>query len=254
LIDSSITHSVPEVHRIEEENEEKEVEELRTLTVTEGIHLESFAETLTANTSAFDLNEGNLPPVDTTTNQIPSNEATPKSEFWWLDIDAVDSFKTYSLPHSTFKKWAKLSLMEKLPYLIDRSYLVGIKDTFGILCSMQSGEAIPVLKDKTIATLTKCAKEGIKLETFITVLEEFITKKQIESFYKDCDTLHNLKADDRITWVEYVVCRGYYDAHASPHDVSEFDFLENIVILDYQNILNDPHNPLVLDLIARNEL
>lgn len=173
-----------------------------------------------------------------------ANTSSPSvNSHWWLDIEAVEKFKTLSLPHSTYKQWSSLSLLEKLPYLIDRSFLVDVKNTYLHLCTLMPD--------------TSC-KEGVTLHHFLQHGSEFNTADKITAYFKDCDSLVDLgqgeKGNGKVTWVEYVVCRGYYDATGNPHDVSEFDFLDNIVIMDYQRILNDPNHPLVLQLIERDEL
>lgn len=177
------------------------------------------------------------------TNSSPSYD--PLSTTWWLEFTVVEKFKTLSLPHSTYKQWPSLSLLEKLPYLIDRSYLVDVKNSYQRLCA---------LTDDPSCT----AERGIELKHFQQHVGEFNTAEKVAAFFKDCDSLVDLgkgeKGNGKVSWVEYVVCRGHYDATGNPHDVSEFDFLENIVIMDYQRILNDPNHPMVLELIERNEL
>lgn len=243
------------------------------------------------------------------------------NDLGWLNFDNIHDFKTFPIPHHIYKKWPSLSLIQKIPYLIDRNYLINAKEDYIKLCqaaishqssldyrvilstedptaitvNVEEGKSVDItkflkpvtstqqqttstveyvkesntpqmeLEDRQSETKQETTKpspesetifcdEKITLQTFLNLLQDFQNTKDIEKFFRDCDSMwYNMPGDSYIEWGEYVLCRGYYDRNGRPFDISEFDFLENIVLTDYRTMLNDPRNPMVLDLIARGE-
>ncbi|RYH32748.1 hypothetical protein EON65_00170 [archaeon] len=150
------------------------------------------------------------------------------------DYENLEHFRTLTLTYDVYKHWPNFNILEKLPYLVDRSYLNNLKADF-----FTSAETV--------------AEDGSQAITKMYLqhsLQDFITEAQFHSFFNDCDSNH----DDMLNWTEYVICRGSYDSSGNPHDVSEFDYLENIVISDFAEKLNDPNDPMVLELIEKGEL
>eukprot|EP01031_Cornospumella_fuschlensis_P034893 gene34893-42254_t len=150
------------------------------------------------------------------------------------DFDNIEHFQTLTLTYEVYKQWPQLRVLEKLPYLIDRAYLSNVKADF-----LVSAESLVPDGSKAIAKMVLQQK-----------LQDFITETQFHTFFSYCD----INNDDLLDWVEYVLCRGSYDLSGNPHDVSEFDYLENIVISDFRERLNDPYDPMVLELIEKGEL
>ncbi len=204
----------------------------------------------------------------------------------WFSFDNVENFVTYPLSHNMYKAWRSLTLIQKLPYLIDRNFLINAKQDYQKLCILASRKKetknldhespiIPKSVDVTSALKNGNATNEnsssssivvnnspsnemlceniINLETFLVLLQDFSNTKDIMKFFDDCDTIRDNIGDGHIDWLEFILCRGYYDRNGRPFDVSEFDFLENIVLMDYRKMLNDPRNPLVLELIAKGE-
>jgi hypothetical protein len=153
-----------------------------------------------------------------------------------LSIENVESFKTLPIRYEVYKNWPKLSLMEKIPFLIDRYYLLGIRDNFIGLSTDVNSDIDHV--------------RGITGDGLMAAFKEFQTAEVVGVCFKYCDN----NRDSIIDWSEYLVCRGYFDRYCNPFDLSEYDFLENIVIANFREQLNDPENPLVLQLIAQGEL
>jgi hypothetical protein len=147
-------------------------------------------------------------------------------------LEDVHAFKTYILTYSLYKSWPSLSLREKIPFLIDHYFLKGLHDDF-MNFAISSEHGYIITKDKLIYSL-----------------EEFQPLSTIENYFSDCDTDQN----GNIAWDEYVICRGYYDKHGGAYGMSEYDYLENIIIHDFTTQLSDPNNPLALELIEKGEL
>lgn len=218
----------------------------------------------------------------------------------WANFDNVQRFATFPLPYHVYKKWNTLSLLEKVPFLIDRNFLINAKADYIKLCaiannkvddtnvkSAEQQEMVDLSKEETkvmdiksvdvadfIRSPTKEPQQEnevrssstslnveysfpcddkITLQTFIDLLRDFQDEQDIAKFFHQCDTILHITADGYLEWVEYLLCRGYYDRSGRPFDIGEFDLLENIVLMDYRNMLNDPHNPLVQELIAKGE-
>lgn len=140
----------------------------------------------------------------------------------------IPYFRPAKLDFKTYKEWSRLLILEKLPYLIDQVYLITMTEDF----------------DKVVNG------QDFTLEDLTAALQDFQSTKVIGAFFKACDTDQSLSID----WLEYIVCRGYYDKNGVPHDQTEFDVLENVILNDFKERLNDPRDPMVLELIAKNEL
>lgn len=121
-----------------------------------------------------------------------------------------------SMDETVYERWALLSLVEKLPYLLDE----GLKSTL-------NAEYLVLAQDND---------EGIVYQTIATKLADFHTEDSIRQYYDACDYSRN----GHIDFIEYVICRGYYDTNGNEHGVNEYDILESIIIYDYEQKRNDP--------------
>jgi hypothetical protein len=194
----------------------------------------------------------------------------------WLRWSQTNEFRSSPLSHHIYKKWKSLPMIEKLPYLIDRNFLWNARVDFQDLCSLAySFHAMvddsltnklpkPIETTASIDPDNKTTKMSdnttrvncdsqLDLPFFLGHLDSFTAASDVKYFFQTCDSIFTGRSDNFIDWVEYVLCRGLFDRNGKPFDTSEFDFLENIVVSDYQALLNDPHNPMVLDLIAKGE-
>lgn len=211
-----------------------------------------------------------------------------------LSFDNVDVYQPLTLNYPTFKKWPELEKIQKAVFLIDRAHLVNVRREFvslrddipeipatttvveahsptldETLQESPSFVAVPLDTEEstsattsttasaTTATVTPTATTsahdndvGVTLNTLLTRWSEFTPPKTIYSLFQDCDT----DLDLSLHWIEYLLCRNQYNQYGAPFDVSEFDYIENIVLHDFQQRLLDPTDPMTLALLARDEL
>jgi hypothetical protein len=158
-----------------------------------------------------------------------------------LSIDRVDQFETFKMTYPAYKHWPKLEFRQKLAFIVDRAYLVNIKRDFLYLSDIKASDR--VLKDNKDLV----HYDQHQLEEH---LREYQDQEIINTFFRGCDEDRNRIVD----WYEYIVCRGYYDQLGNPFSMSEFDTLENIALLDFKNRLYNPHDPMTLELLDRDEL
>eukprot|EP01033_Poteriospumella_lacustris_P014257 gene14257-10192_t len=159
-----------------------------------------------------------------------------------LSFDNVDVYQPLTLNYPTFKKWPELEKIQKAVFLIDRAHLVNVRREFVSL-----RDDIPDIP----ATTTVVEAHSPTLdETLQESPSEFTPPKTIYSLFQDCDT----DVDLSLHWIEYLLCRNQYNQYGAPFDVSEFDYIENIVLHDFQQRLLDPTDPMTLALLARDEL
>lgn len=121
-----------------------------------------------------------------------------------------------SMDEAVYERWASLSLLEKLPYLLDQ----GLKSTLNV-------EYLALVKD---------GDKGIVYKTIAKKLTDFHTEASIRQYFDACDS----NQDGYIDFIEYVTCRGYFDTNGNEHGVNEYDILESIIIYDYEQKRNDP--------------
>lgn len=152
-----------------------------------------------------------------------------------LAFDAVEDFKTQQLSYRAYKQWPNLLPLQKAVYMADYSFVMNAKREFDALAD--------VVEQSTLAI-------GISLPGLKRKWEEFTTETSIEKLFNDCNTA----PDGALDWYEFLLCRSSYDQHGKPHDVAEFDLLETIVLHDFAQRLQDPRDPMTLELLARNEL
>eukprot|EP01039_Chlorochromonas_danica_P001703 gene1703-1861_t len=181
-----------------------------------------------------------------------------------LALDHVDDFHTLPLTYEVYQQWPSLSTLQKLPFLIDGFYIRGIRREFLAMaspsssCSSSSSSSSNEEVAKTTIHQIKGGAVGdtdstrwvIQYDTLVDRLAEFQGEAAVKRFFVDCDT----NDDEVLGWEEFLVCRGSYDAQINPVDLSEYDYLENIIISDFYDRLKDPHDPLALDLLQQGLL
>lgn len=206
-----------------------------------------------------------------------------------LSLDNVDFYQPLTLTYPTFKVWPQLEKIQKAVFLIDRAHLVNVRREFislrddnpatttaveahsptldEPLHESPSFVAVPLDTESTTAPTTTTTTSttsttstasttahdqgnGVTLNTLITRWSEFTPPKTLYALFQDCDT----DLDLSLNWMEYLLCRNQYNQYGAPFDVSEFDYIENIVLHDFQQRLLDPTDPMTLALLARDEL
>lgn len=205
-----------------------------------------------------------------------------------LSLQRSDGYKPLTLTFPTYKKWPYLDKIQKAVYLIDRSHLMNVRREFLIFLYNQNLEAenehvklssgtVPPLElesDTIVAVnfhndgidhakplvvplpevaemlISMYSGQGIRFKSLLHHWCEFSSGKSLSKLLEECDTNLNLELD----WLEYLMCRNSYDQNGIPHDVSELDYMENIVLYDFQQRLNDPTDPMTLELLDRDEL
>jgi len=154
-----------------------------------------------------------------------------------------DAVVLKSMDHSIYEQWSSFSLLEKLPYILDE-YLLGcytaeyssIHDLPILSSTIETsngGSGIRMTNSEDISKLSNT--RGIIYPQFEVYLSEFQFIDDIKSLFEECDEDGN----GEIHIIEYIVCRGYYDATGNAVDGdSEFDLLESLLIEDYEEMLN----------------
>jgi hypothetical protein len=155
-----------------------------------------------------------------------------------LALEKTEKFRTANLNYPTYKSWTSLSVLQRALYLLDRSHLQNIKKEFLFLHELQYD--IKVLN----------LDQGIAASTFLEAWADFTSEKQIDNMFRECDDDKDLKID----WIEYIICRSEFNQHGQPFDVSEFDYIENIIMMDFRERLNNPRDPMTIELLRRNEI
>lgn len=152
-----------------------------------------------------------------------------------LALDLVDDFRTKQLSYRAYKQWPYLLPLQKAVYMADFSFVTNARREFHNLAD--------VVEQSTLAM-------AISLPGLKSKWQEFTTEISIEKMFNDC----NASTDGALDWYEYLLCRSSYDQHGKPHDVAEFDLLETIIMHDFAQRLQDPRDPMTLELLARDEL
>jgi hypothetical protein len=134
------------------------------------------------------------------------------------------------LDFEAYERWPSLSLQEKLPYLLDERMTVSFRAEYVGWIAKNKGAA--EVQENGLSAST-----GIQFRTMVDHLSEFLSEGDVAGYFKDCDS----DLSESIDFVEYVVCRGAYDAYANPHGIGEYDVLESILIHDFEEKMNDPN-------------
>ena len=134
-----------------------------------------------------------------------------------------DGFDTKVIDEDAYQHWSRKTLREKLPYLIDERMKISLSDEFSRWMTFQQ-------------TRRESTDRGFSYETIEAKLSEFQTKSVIRTYFRECD----VNRDEVIDKIEYIVCRGYYDATMNAHGQGEYDVLESIVIHDYEQQRSNP--------------
>lgn len=123
----------------------------------------------------------------------------------------------------TYLNWSKLTLEEKVPYLVDKFMLIDFQREYTQFVE---------------ADVPGSNHEDLTLPILLHTLNEFQDEKTIRSFFVECDT----NKDDIIDKFEYVVCRGYNSRTGGPSDVNEYDVLESVVLGSFKEKYIDNPN------------
>lgn len=173
-----------------------------------------------------------------------------------LALDQVDNFHILPLTYEVYQQWPSLSTLQKLPFLIDGFYIRGIRREFLAMASPSSNEEVTIIhqaKDLAAVDTTSSfpsTRWTIHYDALVDRFAEFQGEAAVKRFFLDCDA----NGDEVLGWEEFLVCRGRYDAQINPADLSEYEYLENIIISDFYDRLKDPHDPLALDLLQKGLL
>ena len=127
-----------------------------------------------------------------------------------------------SFDELAYENWPVYSIVDKLPYLLDEHMKMSFENEF----NNWLGES-----EKLNTNV------GISQQTMVQSLTDFRTPEEINEYFLECD----VDGNGLIDIVEFVVCRGYYDSNTNPYGLSEYDFLESIIIHDYEEKRNDPN-------------
>jgi len=127
-----------------------------------------------------------------------------------------------SLKHADFISWKHKPIIEKLHYLLDERDLRLLYQDYKYTLS----HGIPPATDPH-------SNIYITYEILHTSLREFRSKDMIDTFWMSCD----VDKDGVMTFTEYVVCRGDFDASANPSVINEYDLRANGIISDYEALL-----------------
>jgi hypothetical protein len=139
-----------------------------------------------------------------------------------------------TMDFDAYDRWPSLSLLEKLPYLLDERMIVSFRAEYDSWIARNKR----VAENQTDGQAGASSEpSGIQFLTMMEHLSEFLSESDVMQYFKDCDVDRN----ESIDFTEYVVCRGIYDAYANPHGISEYDFLESILIHDFEEKMNDPN-------------
>jgi hypothetical protein len=123
------------------------------------------------------------------------------------------------LTHADFITWKHKDIVDKLYYLIDERDLRLLFQDYQYTL--------------TQAGIKYDADSHITYEIIHKSLGEFRSKDMIDLFWLNCD----VDKDDVITFTEYVVCRGDFDASANPSVINEYDLRANGMISEYEALL-----------------
>lgn len=133
------------------------------------------------------------------------------------DVSNDAHIELLSFDESVYESWPSLSLTEKLPYLLD----LNLHNT---------------LRQEYLDLLGDSRMDGITYATIAEKFADFHTVESIRQYYDNCDA----NKDETIEFLEYVVCRGFYDTYGNEHGINEYDYLDSIIIYDYEQKRNDP--------------
>ncbi len=143
--------------------------------------------------------------------------------FFCIDGAYADVFdlELKNFDEEAYAKWATFSLIDKLPYILDQS----MRETL-------SSEYKRLLAD----VFAYSGSTSINAPSLLSRFGDFHQLNDIDLYIKACDT----NKDGEIDQIEYVICRGWYDAYLNPHGLGEYDVLESIIVHDYEEKRNDP--------------
>lgn len=139
----------------------------------------------------------------------------------YLMAAGIEDLELREFDETAYQEWTRYSIVEKLPYILDQS-----------------------MKGSFIAEFDKLSKSGkdglvttpVNVDTVTRLFGEFMQPEDFQQYFDVCDTDKN----EEIDLVEYVVCRGWFDAYLNPHGLGEYDILESVIIHDYEEKRNDP--------------
>jgi hypothetical protein len=156
----------------------------------------------------------------------------------YLQRSRISSYTTLPFTYFVYKRWPNLSLLNKLPYLVEQYFLLEVNLEFNELLNQPCDSCF------------SDSREAFTLLQLSRKLEEFQNDHAIQVFFSFCDENQNKEVD----WMEYLIARGYFDEYGNGNDNSEFDMIEDVVRSDFETKLNDPYDPMVLDLIQKGYL
>lgn len=171
-----------------------------------------------------------------------------------LAIDQVESFQIFPLTFMAHKRWPYMTLINKFPYIVDKYFLMTMKKEFQAILKLSPSPSETCSSTDSCSS-SKVSSSSSTVESVVAFTRDqlyrrwldFQTIETLNEFFKFCDVDKNESVD----WMEYLVCRGWFDQQGTSNDQCEFDFLENVAVDHFRYRLNDPQDPMALDLMER---
>eukprot|EP01038_Epipyxis_sp_PR26KG_P010252 gene10252-13789_t len=132
-----------------------------------------------------------------------------------------------SLDDSAFDNWQRLSIAQRIPYLLDNHQLLNLEQEF-IGFYINSNWLDDYEDESYIDSII--SEKKLTIDMYYSKLGEFQLMEQIKKYFAFCD----LNKDNMISFLEYCECRGYHDINGNSNDISEFDVLENVILGDFK--------------------
>ena len=148
------------------------------------------------------------------------------SSVWFLVVTASSELDLKEFDEKAYHEWGMYTLEEKLPYILDASMKQSFEAEFEKLSLQGSGVGVDPSIEVPVSYLTLFDR-----------FSEFLQPEDIQQYMDTCDRNKN----EEIELLEYILCRGEFDAYLSPHGLGEYDTLESVLIHDYEEKRNDPN-------------
>lgn len=123
--------------------------------------------------------------------------------------------------YDVYENWSKLSIFDRLEYLIDIREFSLLYDEFHKYKEPLSDEAY-------------YNNKGIEIDNFEQVLQEFQGSDIISFFFANCDA----NSDGMIYFSEYIICRGDFDVHGNGADKNEYEARASVLFSDHEKLLS----------------
>jgi len=143
-----------------------------------------------------------------------------------LVVSASFELNLKEFDEKAYHEWGMYTLEEKLPFILDASMKQSFEAEFEKLSLKGSNGGVDPLIEVPVSYLT-----------LLDIFSDFLQPEDIQLYMDTCDKTRNGEID----LLEYILCRGEFDAYLSPHGLGEYDTLESVLIHDYEEKRNDPN-------------